>query len=118
MNYYLAGPMRGLPKFNFPAFMAAAASLRKKGHKVFNPAERDIKVHGKDIASSPTGNIKTAERKGFNLRKALAADLKYICLKADTVVLLPGWETSKGAKAEKATADALGLDVVLYEELK
>lgn len=108
--------MRGYPKFNFPAFMEAAEVLRKMGHKVFNPAERDLDKYDEKVLSSPTGNLGTAEKRGFNLREALAADLRFVCLKADAVVLLPGWEKSKGACAERATAIALGLEVYLYEE--
>ncbi|MGB3485339.1 MAG: DUF4406 domain-containing protein [Mycobacterium sp.] len=50
MKIYVAGPMRGIPEFNFPAFHAAAAKLRADGHHVFNPAERDIETHGVDIS--------------------------------------------------------------------
>lgn len=114
MKIYLAGPMRGIPEFNYPAFHAAAAKLREDGHHVFNPAERDIERHGTDISKgNATGDeaIATAEH-GFNLREALKDDLEFICLHADAVVLLPGWEKSKGAKAERATAIALGLEVI------
>lgn len=117
MNVYLAGPMRGIPKFNFPAFMEAAEVLRKQGHKVFNPAERDLDKYDESVLNSPTGNLGTAEKRGFNLREALAADLRYVCLKADAVVLLPGWEKSKGATAERATAEVLGLEIHLYEDM-
>lgn len=111
MNVYLAGPMRGIPEFNFPAFYQAAVDLRAIGHTVFNPAERDNEVHGTDISKgNPTGSeeLATAEH-GFNIREALGADLTWICETADAIALLPGWRNSKGAVAEHATALALGL---------
>ena len=36
---YLAGPMTGLPEYNYPAFHAEAARLRGLGFHVENPAE-------------------------------------------------------------------------------
>lgn len=116
MNIYLAGPMRGIPDFNFPAFKTATARLRREGHTVFNPAERDELAYGLAVGKSATGDLKDAEEKGFNLRKALMADFSWICNKADTIALLPGWENSKGARAEKALGEALGLRIVLLME--
>lgn len=115
MNVYLAGPMRGLKNFNFPAFYAAAAELRALGHTVFNPAERDNEAHGSDISKdNPTGSEEVAVAQyGFNLREALGADLAWICSTADAIALLPGWLNSKGAQAEYATAIALGLTVIV-----
>lgn len=113
MKIYLAGPMRGIPNFNYPAFHEGAARLRAEGHEVFSPAELDIKKHGKDISvGNLTGDesIAAAEH-GFNLREALGADLAWICAEADGIALLPGWQNSKGATAERATAIALGLGV-------
>lgn len=115
---YLAGPMRGIKDFNFPAFHEAAAFLRSKGWEVFNPAEKDLEKHGAGIEKSPTGCLKTAEKKGFNLREALACDLEFVCLHAEALVMLPGWKDSKGARAEKATAHALGIPVYFYKELR
>jgi hypothetical protein len=114
MKVYLAGPMRGLPEFNFPAFYKAADELRKEGHFVFNPAERDNEKHGTDISKGNTTGDETvaAVQHGFNLREALAADLAFICSEADAIALLPGWESSKGANAERATAVALGLEIM------
>lgn len=39
MRAYIAGPMTGLPDWNFPAFHAAAARWRGYGWVVVNPAE-------------------------------------------------------------------------------
>ena len=112
MKLYLAGPMRGYPHFNFPAFHRGAAKLRAEGHDVFNPAERDVERDGKDWSVEvPDGNIAAATEKGFSLRVALGEDLAWICSEAEGIALLPEWEHSKGARAEKATAEALGLHI-------
>jgi hypothetical protein len=118
MKLYLAGPMRGIPEFNFPAFHIGAAQLREAGHIVFSPAERDIAVTGVDISKgNATGDNALAEAQhGFNLREALKDDLEFICLHADGIALLPGWTNSKGAQAKVATARALGLMVMTIEE--
>ena len=105
---YIAGKMRGLPEFGFPAFHQAAAELRSLGHTVFNPAERDEK-QGFDPAGL-TGHEDLTVL-GFSLRKALGADLDWVCRFAEVVALLPGWQSSKGARAEVAVAETLGLDV-------
>jgi hypothetical protein len=114
MKLYLAGPMRGIPEFNFPAFAAAAAMLRAQGHEVFSPAEKDTQRHGTNIgAGNATGSIEEAAAKhGFSLRVALGEDLDWICEHAEGIALLPGWEKSSGAKAEWATSVALGLHFI------
>ena len=105
--YYVAGPMRGIPEFNFPAFFAKEAELANEGHLVFNPARRDIE-NGFD----PTGLKGTDEELkalGFNLREALEVDTRFICREATHVYMLPGWSKSSGATAERALGLALGL---------
>lgn len=120
MNVYVAGPMRGYPEFNFPAFAQATARLRAEGHVVFNPAEKDIEHHdGVDISvGNITGSIdQAASQHGFSLRRALGDDLAWICANADAIYMLKGWGDSKGANAELATAEALGLEVIFQGEL-
>ena len=114
---YLAGPMRGIPQFNYPAFAAGAAKLRALGHEVFSPAEYDHKTYGVSLANEAGSVEQAAAEHGFDLRKALAADLTWICTEADAVALLPGWERSKGVAAERAAALALGLEVFEMESL-
>ena len=114
MKIYLAGPMRGIPEFNFPAFYRGAAQLERAGHIVFNPAAKDNEKFGTDISE---GNLEgredvAASQHGFSLREALGADLAWICAHADAIALLPGWRNSTGATAEHATAVALGLKVI------
>lgn len=116
MKIYIAGPMRGIKDFNFPAFFAAADKLRKDGHVVFNPAEKDHAIHGKGFEKSKTGSLKTIEKRGFSLRRALRDDTRWICTHADAVALLPGWSKSKGACAERALARALGLKLIYIKE--
>lgn len=105
MKIYIAGPMTGLPEYNFPAFDKAADILEAQGHEVFNPAQND-RDHGFD-AEGLEGH--EAERLGFSLRRALKQDLSWICDHAEALVLLEGWERSKGVRAEMALAEALGL---------
>lgn len=89
---YIAGPMTGLPDFNYPAFNRAADALRAKGYHVENPADNPV---------PPCGTWK-----GYML---LAIAQLITC---DTVALLPGWSDSKGAKVEHQLALDLDLDVL------
>lgn len=118
-DVYLAGPMQGLPNFNFPRFHAVTRALRANGHRVFSPAEKDIERHGPFVESA-TGSIEEAKQTaGFSLRQALAEDCEFICRHATCVVFLPGWETSKGAQAEHRLAVALkseGMEIIYLHE--
>lgn len=107
MKVYLAGPMRGYENFNFPAFMKAAAYLRSHGHEVFNPAENDIE---KGYVTIDKGNIVSCDIPNI-MRNCIMDDLTYIGRHAEAVVLLPGWEASKGVAAEMALASFLNLIV-------
>lgn len=115
MKIYVAGPMTGKPGFNFPAFYEATARLRAAGHEVFNPAENDSNKYGDRFAST-NGDPAELEGTGFSMRSALGDDLAWICAHADAVAVLPGWEASKGANAEVATARALKLLVGPVED--
>ena len=100
-SIYLSGPMFGYPQFNYPLFNAVADQLRRAGHRVYNPAE-----FGADRPYD-----------GFPIRQAFAAYSKFICEEADAIVLLPGWEASKGANAERALADNCGIEIIPFDRL-
>ena len=108
---YIAGPMRKIKNFNFPAFYAAADRLRADGFdEIFNPAEWDERMYGKGFAKSETGDLKDIPQ--FELRKSLSADLNFILNSATHIALLPGWETSTGAQLELAAAKAVGCTIL------
>lgn len=90
---YIAGPMTGLPDFNYPAFHAAADTLTAAGYEAVSPA-----THTADVAS---GDVKPWD---FYMRHALA-----LLLTADGVALLPGWDRSRGARIEEELAGRLGM---------
>lgn len=99
-DIYLAGPMRGIPFFNFPAFKAAREALRAQGHRVFCPAENDIRRHGHDFSvDCPKGTLEEIGGSvGFTIEQAIYEDLKYISIGGcTTIAMLPGWEHSSGA---------------------
>jgi len=109
MKIYLAGAMRGLPNFNREAFRYWAAKLRAEGHEVYSPIENGEKLYGARIyENNPEGD---EVRLGVDGRLVFEHDLVWICRHADAVALIPGWENSKGAKAERAVAEALGAAV-------
>lgn len=108
MKVYVAGPMRGITEFNFPAFHDTAAELRARGHVVFDPAQ-----HDRDGGFDPTSmsGHEDLAGMGFDLRAALLADTTWICIEADAICMLPGWAESRGATAEYHLARALDLQI-------
>lgn len=114
MKVYIAGPMRGISEFNFPAFYAAEEKLIADGHEPFNPARRDNQRHGEDISKGNTTGDEAvaATQHGFSLREALRDDTAWITMEADAIAMLPGWERSTGATAERALAIALHLEIM------
>lgn len=113
MKLYIAGPMRGVPEFNFPAFDAARSHLLTEGFEdVVSPADMDRDV-GFDPSDLPDDHDWAVVPDSFSLAEAVDRDLQAI-RECDAIYLLEGWEHSKGALAEKAVAEWLGL-TVMYE---
>lgn len=105
---YLAGPMRGLKLFNFPAFFAAAIELRRMGYNVINPAEYDMA-----LGMNPSLPVDHPDQISMNMEAILRQDFRQV-LKSDAIVLLRGWEKSTGARIERAVAHYSGRKIYLY----
>lgn len=99
-KYYIAGPMSGIPKFNYPAFFEAAEALRSRGYEVVSPAEMDSPDVQALALASTEGNLAELGSTGETWGDMLAADVKLIADEVDGVVLLPGWHRSRGACLE------------------
>lgn len=107
---YLAGPMRGLPEYNFPSFREARNRLRDAGWTVLCPAERD--ENEGFIATGLTGN-ENLDNLDFTLPAALERCFLDV-LRSDAVAVLPGWGRSEGARAEVLVALLTGRKVYAY----
>jgi hypothetical protein len=94
---YISGPMSNLPEWNFPAFNAAAKGLRELGFDVVNPAE---------VNPDTT----------MTWEQCLRMDIKQLC-DCDSLVLLKGWQNSKGAQLELHVAHRLGLAIAHIEDM-
>lgn len=89
---YLSGPMTGKPGFNYAAFNELAADLRERGYVVLNPAEN-------------FGGATDRPREDY-----MRLDLAHV-LEADEVIVLDGWEQSRGATLEVKVALECGIPV-------
>ena len=99
---YVAGPMRGYPKFNYPRFNGFAAELAYAGWDVVNPV----------CVSSSFADAEAINADPALLEAVLAAEI--LALKTcEAIYLLNGWEKSDGARKEVAAAIAHGLEIYL-----
>lgn len=111
MRVYLAGPMTNLPHWGFDQFDRVKEDYLALGYKVVSPADHDRELGFEGLGLN--GTVDELERFNFDLPGALLWDLEQIasCM---GVVLLRGWEHSKGARVELAFAAAIG-KLVQYE---
>jgi len=90
---YISGPITGKPFGNRPAFDQAEQVLRRRGYEVCNP-------HA--LAHADTANWEQCMR----------LDVVHL-LACDGILMLPGWERSRGARLELHIAAELGLQVYM-----
>ena len=92
---YVAGPMTGLPGFNYPSFREATQRLLLRGYAVEDPSTNPDQ--GDDYAAY--------------IRLGLLQ-----LLWCDGIALLPQWGSSRGAVLEVTVAQAIGISVKTVEE--
>lgn len=116
MKVYLAGPMTGIPQFNYPAFDAGACELRRRGFEVQSPAELDNAETRAAALLSPDGAPGSGSSNGETWGDFLARDVKLIADGGiDAVYVLPDWHRSRGARLETFVAYLNGLPVIALE---
>lgn len=104
---YISGPITSLQKLGEDwkaPFIAASAALRRLGFRqIFNPV---------DIAIGVEAVAETFRRKA-TYGDYMKSDIEML-LKCKSILMLRGWENSRGAQLEYQIADAIGIEV-LYE---
>lgn len=102
MTTFISGPMTGYEDFNYPAFHEAGEKLSKAGIEFDSPAHM---CTGQYTYPPLEDNEMPWD---YYMRKSIRK-----LLQCDAILMLPGWEDSRGAQLEKHIAEALGM-VVLY----
>ena len=93
MKVYIAGPITGIPNYK-AVFDSAEAHLASQGHTVINPSFLPV---------------------GFEHDEYMSVCLPMVDI-CEAVVMLPGWEDSKGAKTERKYAITQGKMILLYDK--
>lgn len=103
---YIAGPMRGLPGWNFSSFDKAEKTWREAGWQVMSPAQT---YRAMGYPDPPVIGISYPTDRE-HLLHVIQVDLACIYT-VKAVALLPGWENSVGCTVELAVAQFLYLDI-------
>jgi len=114
---YIAGPMRGIAEFNFPAFDAARDHANRCGIVAISPADLDRAEFSDSLSQ---GDLQEFEN---HLTDIVERDTRAILAIARSgnpggVAALPGWRKSTGAAAEVTLARWLKLSVVSTKDFK
>lgn len=103
---FLSGPMTGIEDYNFPLFNSVAQLLREAGYEVVNPVDICLKYKKERVL---------ADKAVFN---AMIAEQQQAEATCSLLVLLPGWENSKGVRLELKTACERDIEIIQWEKLR
>lgn len=102
---YIAGPMSGYHDHNKHSFITKELQLRADGwsdDEIFNPISHEASL------MVQSGQVRDTQEA---YRMCMALDCEFLCKDATHIVMLSGWENSKGAMAEWTLAKCLGLEI-------
>lgn len=107
---YIAGPMAGIPDYNYPAFFEMERHIAYLGLDSINPARLDEHDLFSDEAVAVGEDVGPMRRAKF-----LKRDFFYLS-QCDGIVMLPGWQNSTGANCELWVSRMMGLVVFVADE--
>jgi len=102
---FIAGPMRGYENYNFKKFDYTEEILKSLGFDVVNPARISRKFKEKDVNSDIAV---------YNKMVDMQQEAERTC---NTILLLDGWQWSKGVALEVQTAAELGMQFLLEADI-
>lgn len=108
--WYIAGPMRGIPNYNYPLFDKARDYLAYSDPEavIISPADEDREAGVVDETGPSV--VLTDD---FDIYEVLRKDIAIVSQEATHLCLLPNWFQSEGARVEAHVAAAVG--VIIYE---
>lgn len=95
---YIAGPVTGVADDNRPAFERAREQL--------------LTIDSLEVVTIPHDFVPSS----YDHENAMRVCLDYLMHEADIVVLLPGWENSRGASLERDVAEQLGIPTMTIDQ--
>lgn len=94
---YISLPISGKHSYEISRNLGLGCKyLQAEGYQIVTPYD-----------ASPNANASYAEHMGKDIQALLECDV---------VLMMPGWEQSKGCQCEKATAEIYGKEIVYYAD--
>lgn len=100
---YIAGPMRGIVHYNFDAFMEAQKILEENGYRSKNPAAEDHLDGFNPYALPDDHDWSKWPESHLTFINVVRRDVDML-IDSDGILLLDGWQRSRGALAEASLA--------------
>lgn len=108
MTTFISGPMSGYEDFNYPLFHEVGRYLTEKRELFFSPAHHPMSGH--ELEPPEPDEAMSWE---YYMRRSLK-----MLLYSDRILMLPGWEDSRGASIEREIADVLKISIEYWKETK